>query len=193
MRSRLAATSGGTVVTVTGLGFSGAISVTFGGIAGYNLTVLNDNQLLVTAPPQAAGTVHVRVTTGLGTSLTSNADLYTYVGFVSGPIVTGISPISGPTSGGTLVTITGSNLVGLLNVSFGSLAELILAVFVLMRGRSDVVQAQITGSIMGVGAAQNVKAVRWGVAGGIVWAWVLTIPCSAFVAALAWWAGRHLF
>ncbi|HEX2826651.1 MAG TPA: inorganic phosphate transporter [Burkholderiales bacterium] len=47
----------------------------------------------------------------------------------------------------------------------------------------------ITGSIIGVGASRNVSAVRWGVAGGIVWAWVLTIPCSAAVAAIAWWVG----
>ncbi|HXI35566.1 MAG TPA: inorganic phosphate transporter, partial [Burkholderiales bacterium] len=33
-------------------------------------------------------------------------------------------------------------------------------------------------------------AVRWGLAGNIVWAWVLTIPCSAFVAAIAWWVAR---
>jgi PiT family inorganic phosphate transporter len=51
----------------------------------------------------------------------------------------------------------------------------------------------ITGAIVGVGAAQNVSAVRWGIAGTIVWAWVLTIPCSAFMAGLAWWIGRHLF
>ncbi|HYC47539.1 MAG TPA: inorganic phosphate transporter [Burkholderiales bacterium] len=47
----------------------------------------------------------------------------------------------------------------------------------------------ITGAIVGVGAVRNTSAVRWGVAGGIVWAWVLTIPCSALVAALAWWIG----
>jgi len=51
----------------------------------------------------------------------------------------------------------------------------------------------ITGAITGVGSAQSVSAVRWGVAGNIVWAWVLTIPCSAFMAALAWWLGRQLF
>jgi PiT family inorganic phosphate transporter len=34
--------------------------------------------------------------------------------------------------------------------------------------------------------------VRWGVAGNIVLAWVLTIPCSAFIAAVAWWLGRHV-
>jgi PiT family inorganic phosphate transporter len=49
----------------------------------------------------------------------------------------------------------------------------------------------ITGAIVGVGAAQNVSAVRWGIAGNIVWAWVLTIPCSAFMAGLAWWIARH--
>ena len=51
----------------------------------------------------------------------------------------------------------------------------------------------ITGSIVGVGSANRVSAVRWGVAGNIVWAWILTIPCSAFIAAIAWGVGRLLF
>ncbi len=50
----------------------------------------------------------------------------------------------------------------------------------------------ITGAIVGVGAARKFNAVRWGVAGGIVWAWVLTIPCSAFIAAVAWWLAKTL-
>jgi PiT family inorganic phosphate transporter len=45
----------------------------------------------------------------------------------------------------------------------------------------------ITGSIVGVGATQRVSAVRWGVAGRIVWAWIVTIPASAFMAAVAYW------
>jgi PiT family inorganic phosphate transporter len=50
----------------------------------------------------------------------------------------------------------------------------------------------ITGSIVGVGATQSgASAVRWGLAGNILWAWVLTIPCSAFIAGLAWWLGRQ--
>jgi inorganic phosphate transporter, PiT family len=49
----------------------------------------------------------------------------------------------------------------------------------------------ITGAIVGVGSVRKLSAVRWGVAGGIVWAWILTIPCSAFVAAVAWWLARH--
>ncbi len=44
----------------------------------------------------------------------------------------------------------------------------------------------ITGSIVGVGATQRLSAVRWGVAGSIVWAWILTIPLSAAIAAMAW-------
>ena len=47
----------------------------------------------------------------------------------------------------------------------------------------------ITGAIVGVGAAQKMSAVRWGVAGTIVWAWVFTIPASACMAAIAWWIG----
>ncbi len=44
----------------------------------------------------------------------------------------------------------------------------------------------ITGAIVGVGAVTRLSAIRWGVAGQIVWAWILTIPCSAFIAALTW-------
>src|SRR3954466_14480839 len=50
----------------------------------------------------------------------------------------------------------------------------------------------ITGSIVGVGSTQTVSAVRWGLAGNIVWAWVLTIPCSAFIAGLSWWLAHIL-
>ena len=49
----------------------------------------------------------------------------------------------------------------------------------------------ITGSIVGVGASRKLSAVRWGVAGGIVWAWILTIPCSAFISAVAWWCAQR--
>ena len=51
----------------------------------------------------------------------------------------------------------------------------------------------ITGSIVGVGSVQRASAVRWGVAGNIVWAWIFTIPASAFVAAVAYWASLQLF
>jgi inorganic phosphate transporter, PiT family len=50
----------------------------------------------------------------------------------------------------------------------------------------------ITGAIVGVGALQRLSAVRWGVAGRIVWAWIVTIPASALVAAAAWHVLRLL-
>ncbi len=51
----------------------------------------------------------------------------------------------------------------------------------------------ITGAIVGVGMAQRTSAVRWGIAGNIVLAWVLTIPASALFAAGAWWIGMQTF
>lgn len=50
----------------------------------------------------------------------------------------------------------------------------------------------ITGAIAGVGSTRGARRVRWGVAGGIVWAWILTIPCSAAMAALAWYIGHQV-
>ncbi|MBI3369171.1 MAG: inorganic phosphate transporter [Burkholderiales bacterium] len=51
----------------------------------------------------------------------------------------------------------------------------------------------ITGAIVGVGAVRHPSAVRWGVAGNIVWAWIFTIPASAFVAAVAYWFSLTIF
>ncbi|MDH5857085.1 inorganic phosphate transporter [Lampropedia aestuarii] len=51
----------------------------------------------------------------------------------------------------------------------------------------------ITGAIVGVGSTQRASAVRWGVAGNIVWAWIFTIPASAFVAALAYWLSLAIY
>jgi PiT family inorganic phosphate transporter len=51
----------------------------------------------------------------------------------------------------------------------------------------------ITGAIVGVGSTRRASAVRWGVAGNIVWAWIFTIPASAFVAAVAYWVSHLIF
>jgi PiT family inorganic phosphate transporter len=48
----------------------------------------------------------------------------------------------------------------------------------------------ITGAIVGVGSLKRMSAVRWGVAGRVVWAWILTIPGTALVAAVCWWLLR---
>jgi PiT family inorganic phosphate transporter len=51
----------------------------------------------------------------------------------------------------------------------------------------------ITGAIVGVGSVRRASAVRWGVAGNIVWAWIFTIPASAFIAGVAYWVSLRLF
>ena len=50
----------------------------------------------------------------------------------------------------------------------------------------------ITGAIVGVGATRRLSAVRWGVAGRIVWAWILTIPASFLIAAVTYWTLSHV-
>ena len=112
-------TAGGTAVSITGSGFTGATSVTFGGVAASNLTVVSDTQLTVTAPPGSAGPATVTVTSPLGTASTTAANQYIYA---DTPVVSGISPSSGPNGGGTSVTITGSSLTGVTAVSFGTVA-----------------------------------------------------------------------
>ncbi|HTT85960.1 MAG TPA: IPT/TIG domain-containing protein, partial [Acidimicrobiales bacterium] len=116
--------TGGTSVTVTGTGFTGAAVVDFGSHAGSTVSVgAGGTSLTVTAPAQSAGTVDVTVTTPSGTSATSSADLFTYGGTPPPtPTVMGVSPSSGSTGGGTPVTVTGSNFTGATAVHFGTTA-----------------------------------------------------------------------
>ena len=51
----------------------------------------------------------------------------------------------------------------------------------------------VSGAVMGSGATKRLSAVRWGVAGNIVFAWVLTIPAAAVVSALVWWPVEAIF
>jgi len=108
--------SGGTMVTITGTGFTGATAVSFGATPAASFTVSADTSITAVSPMASAGTIDITVSSGGGTSATSSADQFTFVAF---PTVSGINPNSGPVSGGTLVTITGTNFVGVTGVSFG--------------------------------------------------------------------------
>jgi IPT/TIG domain len=107
--------TGGTPVTITGTNLTSATAVNFGSKPG-TITADGATTITATAPAGATGTVHVTVTTAGGTSATSAADQYTYVG---GPTVTSISPSAGPASGATTVTINGTLLSGPTAVDFG--------------------------------------------------------------------------
>ncbi len=112
-------TAGGVYVTISGSNFTGASAVSFGSNAATSFTVVSDGTIFALAPAGSAGTVDVTVTTPSGTSSTGSSDHYTYV---AAPTVTGISPSSGSTVGGTSVTITGTNFTGATTVYFGTTA-----------------------------------------------------------------------
>ncbi|MBH0024910.1 IPT/TIG domain-containing protein [Salinibacterium sp. SWN248] len=105
-------TAGGTVVTITGSGFTGATGVTFDGDAGTSFTVVSDTEITVTSPARSAGEIDVVVAHAVGNSAPAD---FTYV---APPTVTSISPNEGPLTGGTEVTIIGSGFTGATGVTF---------------------------------------------------------------------------
>ncbi|MFI8854782.1 IPT/TIG domain-containing protein [Streptomyces sp. NPDC053499] len=119
-KSSLSASSGplagGNTITINGTGMSTATSVSFGGVTA-TPTVVSDSQINVAVPAgAAAGPVGVSVTTAGGTN---NGLSYTYI---DDPTIATVNPTSGPTSGGTAVTITGTNLDSTDSVTFGGTA-----------------------------------------------------------------------
>ena len=108
---------GGTSVTITGTNFTGATGVTIGGAAATNVVVVSNTTITAVTPAGAAGTASVVVTTQGGSNAAST--LFTYV---APPTVSSVSPSSGPTAGGTSVTITGTNLTGATGVTIGGAA-----------------------------------------------------------------------
>ena len=114
--------AGGTVVTITGTNLTGITAVTFGTAAATAVTPVSATSATAVAPAHAAGLVDVTVITPGGTSVVSAGDKYTFVAPPALPTVTSLSPTSGPIAGGTVVTITGTNLTGVTGVSFGGTA-----------------------------------------------------------------------
>jgi len=110
-------TTGGTAVVITGSGFTGASSVSFGGTSVVP-TVDSDTQISVSSP-QGTGVVNVTVVAPGGTSAVTPASQFTYTAPPAAPTVTGIDPAKGPDTGGTSVTISGTGFTGATGVSFG--------------------------------------------------------------------------
>ncbi|MBO7746880.1 IPT/TIG domain-containing protein [Paenibacillus sp. MWE-103] len=109
--------AGGTSVTITGTGFTGATAVNFGGEAAASFEVDSNTQITAVAPAGTAGAVDVTVTT-IGGTATAAAG-YTYV---AAPTIASVSPSAGPTVGGTIVTIAGTGFTGATAVTFGGTA-----------------------------------------------------------------------
>lgn len=112
------ATAGGTTVTISGTGFASGATVTFGGTAASNVNVLGSTTITANAPAHASGTVNVVVTNPGGQSATKT-NAYTYSSGTPAPSVTSVSPTSGPTAGGTAITISGTGFAAGAAVTVG--------------------------------------------------------------------------
>lgn len=108
---------GGTKVTITGTSFKRVTSVLFDGKAGTKLKVVSATKLTVQVPKHAPSTVDVRVITRYGRSPVGDQTKFVYLGK---PVITGISPATGTTLGGTSVHITGTGLTGTTRILFGT-------------------------------------------------------------------------
>lgn len=96
----------------------------------------------------------------------------------------------GTLSGGWRIVHTMGTRITKLKPVGGFCAETAAALtlaYVTITGTPVSTTHTITDSIVGVGATRRLSAVKWGVAGRIVWAWILTIPAAAFVAAVSFW------
>ncbi|MET7763645.1 IPT/TIG domain-containing protein [Streptomyces sp. NPDC005393] len=109
------APAGGTSVTITGSGFTGATAVRFGPNLATSVVVVSNTQITAKTPA-GTGTVKVTVTGPTGTSTQNVPFTYTTV---AAPVLTGLGPTSGPAGGGNTVTINGTNLSGATSVKFG--------------------------------------------------------------------------
>ena len=119
--------AGGTAVTLTGQHFVSGATVTFGGAAASSVVVASATQITAQTPAHAQGSVSVVVTNPNGQSATL-ASGFTYAGAATPPTLTAVSPTSGPTAGGTPVTLTGQNFVSGATVAFGGVAATSVAV-----------------------------------------------------------------
>ena len=108
--------SGSVVVTIRGTAFVTGATVSFGAAAATDVVVVNATTITATAPA-GSGTVDVRVTTPVGTSAPTGGARFTYL---VQPVVTALTPASGPSSGGTPVKITGTGFVRGSTVKFGT-------------------------------------------------------------------------
>ena len=106
---------GGASVTITGQYLGEATTVQFGSVGATHIERISETTLKANAPA-GSGSVNVAVTTSYGTSAATPADEFTYE---QSPSISGIAPASGPTEGGTAVTISGTNLGSATGVDFG--------------------------------------------------------------------------
>ena len=113
-------TSGGTPVTITGTGFLAGATVTIGGVSA-TVGTITSTSIAVTTPAGSAGAKNIVVTNTDSQSATGSG-LFTYIAPNPAPSITSINPTSGPTAGGTSITITGTGFLPGATVSIGGVS-----------------------------------------------------------------------
>ena len=111
--------TGGTSVTISGTGFTNSASVSFGGLGAASVVVVSSTELQAVTPVHGSGTVTVAVTENLHNQSATLSGGFTYIGSTSVGI-SSASPATGPTSGGTVVTVNGTGFQSGAAVAFGS-------------------------------------------------------------------------
>ena len=114
-------TAGGTAISVTGTGFLAGATVTLGGTAASNVVVVNSGTITATTGAHAAGAVNVVVTNPDNQSGTLNNG-YSYTTTNPAPTVSGITPATGTTAGGTAISVTGTGFLAGATVTLGGTA-----------------------------------------------------------------------
>jgi len=110
--------TGGTPVVITGTGFTGATAVTVGGVTAPAFVVDSDTQITITTPVHAPGATDVVVVSPNGNSAPVD---FEFTNVTDPAVMTGMSPVQGPETGGTTVVITGSGFTGASGVTFSAL------------------------------------------------------------------------
>jgi hypothetical protein len=111
--------TGGTNVTITGSGFTGATGVTFGGLATASFTVASDTEIDAATPAHDIGATAVVVTEADSTTATVGGFFFIPASTVADPTVTAVNPMTGSTAGHTPVVITGTGFRSDAHVTFG--------------------------------------------------------------------------
>ena len=114
-------TAGGTTITLTGTNFVSGATVRVGGTAATNVAFVSATQLTARTPAGTAGARDVQITNPNGQSVTRTGG-FTYTAAAAAPTLTSVSPTSGPTAGGTTITLTGTNFVSGATVRVGGTA-----------------------------------------------------------------------
>lgn len=159
--------AGATTVTITGTGLTGISAVSFGGTPGTAVTPVSATSATAVSPAHIAGAVDVLVTTPGGTSTAVAGDLFTYT---AAPVVTSVSPATGSSAGGPVVTITGTGFTGATAVAFTATPATAFTVV----SDTSITATTPAHSAVGVDVRVTTPGGQSGIVGGDVYTYVAT-------------------